>query len=379
MGKETSTSENTGADACSIIDKASRGSDLTREEIIDLLKITDHDDRQRLFSAADEVRERFVGPEVFLRGIVEFSNFCERDCLYCGLRKANKQLARYRIMEDEILAAAHRIKDADIATIVLQSGEDSFYTTDLLCRLIQRIKEETALTITLSIGERSYEDYRAFKKAGADRYLLKHETASPELYAVLRPGCRHEKRRQCLAWLKELGYEVGTGSMVGLPGQEMADLAGDILFVKEMDADMVGIGPFIAHPVTPLSDYPNGSPDMTLKMLAIARLLTKSTNIPATTALVTIDQQARIRAFHAGANVIMPDFTPSAYKKFYDIYPGRSSETIDVHDFLTFLRRDLAGSGRVIGAGSGGRNQFGAKRLVNSTIGKPRIVPRASR
>ena len=355
MGKETSTSDHTSAESCTIIDQASRGNDLTKEEIIRLLKITDHDELQKLYAAADEVRERFVGPEVFLRGIVEFSNVCERNCLYCGLRKGNKQLDRYRIVEDEILAAAHSIKDADIATIVLQSGEDSFYTTDVLCRLIQGIKEETALTITLSIGERSYEDYRSFKRAGADRYLLKHETVSQELYDRLRPGCRYEKRRQCLVWLKELGYEVGTGSMVGLPGQDIASLAEDILFVKEIDADMLGIGPFIAHPITPLSAYPNGSLDMTLKMLAIARLLTKSTNIPATTALATIDQQARTKAFNAGANVIMPDFTPFSYKRFYDIYPGRSSEAINIHDFIEVLDRELAGSGRVIGTGSGYR------------------------
>ena len=357
MGKETSTSDHSSAESCTIIDQASRGDDLAKEDIILLLKITDQDDLQKLFAAADEVRKRFVGPEVFLRGIVEFSNFCERNCLYCGLRKGNKELKRYRIGEDEILATAHRIKDADIATIVLQSGEDSFNTTDIICRLIKRIKEETALTITLSIGERSYEDYIAFKRAGADRYLLKHETVTPELYDMLRPGCRYEKRWQCLAWLKELGYEVGTGCMVGLPGQDMASLADDILFMKEIDADMLGIGPFIAHPLTPLAPYPNGSLKLTLKMLAITRLLTKSTNIPATTALTTIDPLARTNAFNAGANVIMPDFTPFSYKRFYDIYPGRSSKSLDIHDFMEVLESELARNGRVIGAGGGYRKQ----------------------
>ena len=319
MAQEMSISKSTE----NLIGKAQEGKDLNRKEIIQLLSLPAKYSPE-LFSAADLVRKEQVGDEIFLRGIIEFSNHCERNCLYCGLRKGNASLSRYRMSEDEILATAKQIKETGVPTVVLQSGEDSFFSQDIVCCLIERIRKQTDLIITLSIGERPLNDYIAFQHAGANRYLLKHETASLELYKYLRPGCEWEKRLQCLRQLKELGFETGTGNMVGLPGQTPEILADDLLVMKYLDADMLGIGPFIAHPDTPLAGIGHDDLELTLRVLALARLITRNTNIPATTALATLHPQGRLLALQAGANVVMPDFTPEIYKTRYDIYPGRT-------------------------------------------------------
>jgi biotin synthase len=248
MAQEMSISKS----AENLIGKAQDGKDLNRAEIIQLLSLPGQYSSD-LFYAADRVRKEQMGDEIFLRGIIEFSNYCERNCLYCGLRKGNSQLSRYRMSEDEIIATAEQIKKTGVPTVVLQSGEDSFYSQDIVSCLIERIRKETDLIITLSIGERALNDYKAFQQAGANRYLLKHETASKELYKYLRPGCNWENRLQCLRWLKELGFETGTGNMVGLPGQTPEILADDLLVIKYLDADMLGIGQFIAHSDTPLA------------------------------------------------------------------------------------------------------------------------------
>ncbi len=336
------------------ISRAADTGELDREEIIELLALPEGGDLDRLFAAADRVRRECVGDEVYLRGIVEFSNYCERNCLYCGLRRGNGRLARYRIPDDEIIEAAHRVRDAGIGTIVLQSGEDSWYTRERLCALVSRIKSEAGLVITLSIGERPYEDYAAFKNAGADRFLLKHETASRDLYKRLHPDSVFEKRLQCLSWLSELGFEVGAGCMVGLPGQDLGLLADDILLVKRIDADMVGIGPFLAHPDTPLGEMPDGDAFLTVKALAVTRLVTRTANIPATTALGILDPKGRELGLAAGANVMMPDFTPASYRLLYDLYPGRSAVT-EPEKAIEYIRKYLATVGRSIGRGPGDR------------------------
>jgi biotin synthase len=329
-----------------LIVKAKEGRDLSRAEIIQLLKM--HDDYlPDLFAAADQVRKEQVGDEIFLRGIIEFSNHCERSCLYCGLRCGNQNISRYRMTHDEIIATAQQIKSLHIPTVVLQSGEDSFFPAEVIGNLIARIKDETGLIITLSIGERSLADYQAFKKAGASRYLLKHETASTDIYKYLRPGCRLESRLQCLFNLKKLGLETGTGNMVGLPGQTPEILADDLLLMKKLDADMLGIGPFIAHPDTPLGGLESNDLGLTLRVLALARLITRNTNIPATTALGTLHPLGRIQALQAGANVVMPDFTPEIYKSRYDIYPGRS-DLGSAADIITKLQIDISFIGRTI-------------------------------
>jgi len=231
--------------------------------------------------------------------------------------------------------------------VVLQSGEDSFYSTDVICRLIERIRKETDLIITLSIGERPLNDYKAFRQTGANRYLLKHETASKDLYKYLRPGCNWQNRLQCLRRLKELGFETGTGNMVGLPGQTLEILADDLLFMRQLDTDMLGIGPFIAHPETPFAGIENDDIELTLRVLAIARLLTRNTNIPATTALTTIDPQGRLLALKAGANVVMPDFTPENYKIHYEIYPGRT-DVCSAAEIISKLKEDFQSIGRTV-------------------------------
>lgn len=336
-----------------LLSQAEAGRHLSREDIVTLLKLPGHY-LPDLFAAADRVRRQHIGDEIFLRGIIEFSNVCECNCLYCGLRKANKKLNRYRMTEEEILAAALDLAETHIPTVVLQSGEDSFYSTDRICRLIDRIMSETGLIITLSIGEKSVADYQAFKQAGVNRYLLKHETASPDLYKYLRPGCRLDKRIQCLQSLKSLGFETGTGNMVGLPGQTYEILADDLLLMKLLDADMLGIGPFIAHPATPLAGIENDDTELTLRVLAIARLLTRNTNIPATTALTVLNPHGRLQALQAGANVVMPDFTPEPYKGRYDIYPGKT-DTGSAEDIIRHLESDFHAINRKLDYSAGYR------------------------
>jgi biotin synthase len=352
MDKEMSISKS-GGNMENLINRAESGQDLRREEIIRLLSVSDQE-AHLLFAAADRVRKEQMSDEIFLRGIIEFSNYCERNCFYCGLRKGNSRLSRYRMSEDEIIATAEEIKKLCIPTVVLQSGEDSFYSADVICRLIERIRKETDLIITLSIGERSYADYKSFQQSGANRYLLKHETASSDIYKYVRPGCNWDNRLQCLRWLKELGFETGTGNMVGLPGQTPEILAGDLLLMKELDADMLGIGPFIAHPDTPLAGIDNDDLGMTLRVIAAARLITRNTNIPATTALASLHPEGRLKALQAGANVVMPDFTPDVYKSRYDIYPGRKDVGRPA-EIISRMETDFHFLGRHIGHGIGRR------------------------
>ncbi len=349
MVKEMSISESIK----NLIGKAQDGHDLSRKEIAQLLSVPAKYSPV-LFDAADKVRKEEVGDEIFLRGIIEFSNHCDRNCLYCGLRKGNSKLSRYRMTEDEIIATTHEIKKSGVPTVVLQSGEDSYYKADTVCRLIKRIRKETDLIITLSIGERDLNDYKAFQQAGANRYLLKHETASVELYNYLRPECNWDDRLKCLRLLKEIGFETGTGNMVGLPGQTTEILADDLLVMKFLDADMLGIGPFIAHSDTPLAGIDNDDLDLTLRVIAAARLITRDTNIPATTALATLHPQGRLYALQAGANVAMPDFTPEIYKNRYVIYPGRK-DVGSALEIISELEKDFYSIGRTINYSVGNR------------------------
>ncbi|MEN3008321.1 [FeFe] hydrogenase H-cluster radical SAM maturase HydE [Pseudothermotoga sp.] len=284
--------------------------------------ISNEELNEQLFSLADEVRRKYLGDEVFLRGIIEFSNYCRNDCLYCGIRASNKNVERYRMNLEEIYERAKIIANMNIKTIVLQSGEDPYYTKQMIADLIERIKRLN-VAITLSIGERDFEEYRIWKEAGADRYLMRHETADEELYARLHPNDSFQSRVEHLKQLKRLGYETGAGSMVGLPDQTDLSLAKDVLFVYQLDADMVGIGPFIPHPGTPLGNSKAGDLIKTLKLISLTRLFLPDANIPATTALGTIHPQGRQLALKCGANVIMPNFTPSPYRAQYTLYPNK--------------------------------------------------------
>lgn len=295
-------------------------SEFSRNDIIEILK--DDSNNDWLFSLADKTREEYVGDEVHLRGLIEFSNICKRQCKYCGLRCEDKFIDRYRISKENIISYAEHAVNMGYKTIVLQSGEDEYYNTDLMCEIIAGIKK-LGVALTLSIGEKTYEEYKAFKEAGADRYLIRIETTDKTLYNQMHPNMDFYNRVRCLKDLGRLGYEVGTGCLVGLPNQTIESLADDILFFKEINADMVGIGPFIPHPHTPLKDSATGSFTLALKVMALTRILLKDINIPATTAMETLNPNGRIIALQSGANVVMPNVTTTEYRAKYEIYPNK--------------------------------------------------------
>lgn len=302
-----------------VLEKAVNTHSLNKSEILSLLNSDGHE----LFKKADEVRKKYVGDGVHLRGLIEFSNICKCGCKYCGLRSPNNKIERYRLEPDKVIEYAKHGIDLGYKTIVLQSGEDSFYDADTMCQIIRGIKEYD-VALTLSIGEKTYEEYKAYKDAGADRYLLRIETTDENLYHDLHPNMSFENRKKCLYNIKKLGYEVGTGCIVGVPNQTVESLADDILFFKELDADMIGIGPFIPHPDTPLKSELNPENfDMALKVMATVRLLLPDINIPATTAMETINPMGRIIALQSGANVVMPNILDSEYKVKYEIYPNK--------------------------------------------------------
>lgn len=295
-------------------------SEFSRNDIIEILK--DDSNNDWLFSLADKTRKEYVGDEVHLRGLIEFSNICKRQCKYCGLRCEDKFIDRYRISKENIISYAEHAVNMGYKTIVLQSGEDEYYNTDLMCEIIEGIKK-LGVALTLSIGEKTYEEYKAFKEAGADRYLIRIETTDKTLYNQMHPNMDFDNRVRCLEDLGRLGYEVGTGCLVGLPNQTIESLADDILFFKEINADMVGIGPFIPHPHTPLKDSATGSFTLALKVMALTRILQKDINIPATTAMETLNPNGRIIALQSGANVVMPNVTTTEYRAKYEIYPNK--------------------------------------------------------
>lgn len=295
-------------------------SEFSRNDIIEILK--DDSNNDWLFSLADKTREEYVGDEVHLRGLIEFSNICKRQCKYCGLRCEDKFIDRYRISKENIISYAEHAVNMGYKTIVLQSGEDEYYNTDLMCEIIEGIKK-LGVALTLSIGEKTYEEYKAFKEAGADRYLIRIETTDKTLYNQMHPNMDFDNRVRCLENLGRLGYEVGTGCLVGLPNQTIESLVDDILFFKEINADMVGIGPFIPHPHTPLKDSATGSFTLALKVMALTRILLKDINIPATTAMETLNPNGRIIALQSGANVVMPNVTTTEYRAKYEIYPNK--------------------------------------------------------
>ena len=294
-----------------------------RGDLEKLLLLDDEAEVRSLFIFADEVRKKFMGDGIALRGIVEFSNFCRNRCFYCGLNKDNKGLARYTLTDREIAESVRALVLSGVKTVVLQSGEDDGLDPEWLSGMIRMIKANFGIAITLSVGERTRREYEMWRDAGADRYLLKIETSDRNLYDSLHAGMDFDNRVRCLKDLKELGYQTGSGVMVGLKGQTPRSLAEDILFFKRWDFDMIGIGPFIPHAQTRLSGERHGDEMMTLKMVALTRIMTKSAHVPATTALGSLARDFRVDALKAGANVLMPNFTPKDYKKLYEIYPNK--------------------------------------------------------
>jgi biotin synthase len=294
----------------------------SREELA-LLLGADEGDAAALYAAADRVRAAAVGDQVHLRGLIEFSNWCRRNCLYCGLRRGRRGLSRYRMSAQEIAEAARRAADLGFRTVVLQSGEDPAYTAQALAGVVRDIKAERDVAVTLSIGERPADDYRLLREAGADRYLLRIETSIPTLYRKLHPDSNWHKRLLCLHSLRSLGYQVGSGIMIGLPGQALDMLADDLLFLQGLDLDMIGVGPFIPHPSTPLRGAPRATLALSLRFVACMRLLCPQALIPATSALGALHPEGRQMALQAGADVIMPNVTPTRYRQRYELYPGK--------------------------------------------------------
>lgn len=278
-----------------------------------------------LFSAADEVRRSVYGTDVFLRGLIEFTSYCKNNCYYCGLRRDNRNTERYRLSERDILRCCKEGYSLGYRTFVLQGGEDMYFTDDMICSIVYRIKcEYPDCAVTLSIGERSKQSYRAFFDAGADRYLLRHETADPCHYRKLHPPeMSLQNRKACLFALKEIGYQVGSGFMVGSPFQTADELICDLRFLQELDPDMIGIGTFITHKDTPFAAMENGSLELALRLIAVLRLLFPHALIPATTALGTIHPQGREMALKAGANVVMPNLSPVSVREKYSLYDNK--------------------------------------------------------
>lgn len=328
---------------------------LSREKIIEILK--DESQNDELFSLADKIRKEYVGDEVHLRGLIEFSNICKRTCKYCGLRCENKNLERYRIPPEDIILYAQKAVDMGYKTLVLQSGEDEFYSRDIMCNIIEKIKNFD-VALTLGVGEKSYEDYKAYKDAGADRFLLRIETTDRNLYEKMHPNMSFDNRLRCLRDLKTLGYEVGTGCLVGLPGQTVESLADDILFFKEIGADMIGVGPFISHPQTPLKDSENGNFNLALKVMALVRILLKDINIPATTAMETLNPNGRIIALQSGANVVMPNVTTTEYRAKYEIYPGKICINENPTQCRGCIEAKIKAIGRTISTNKGFHKKF---------------------
>ena len=323
---------------------------ITKSEIIHILSSNSNE----LFETANKIKTENKGSFIHLRALLEFTNVCKCNCLYCGLRAENNEVARYRLTEKEIIESAEKAKLLGFKTIVLQGGEDKFYSIDKLCEIIKRIKEFD-IAVTLSIGEKSYEEYKALKEAGADRYLLRIETTDENLYKQLHPNMSHKNRFQCLENLKSLGFETGTGSLVGLPNQTIESLADDILFFKELNADMIGIGPFIPHQNTPLKNESKNNFDLSLRVMALTRLMLPDINIPATTAMETLKENGQIIALNSGANVVMLNVTETTYKEKYEIYPNKYGSRCEVETSINELKTKLNNLGIEISNSKGFR------------------------
>ena len=308
-----------------LIDKLQKEHRLTVAEYKKLIDGYDRDLALYTAEKAREEREKYYGKDVYIRGLIEISNYCKNDCYYCGIRKSNKSCNRYRLREEEIAECCDEGYALGFRTFVLQGGEDGHYTDALLCEIIGEIKRlYKDCAVTLSLGERSEESYRRLFDAGADRYLLRHETASKEHYATLHPeSLSFERRMECLYNLKEIGYQVGCGFMVGSPYQTAEYLAEDLKFIEEFSPHMCGIGPFITHKDTPFKDEKNGSAELTLFLLSLIRLIKPTILLPATTALGTLLEDGRERGILSGANVVMPNLSPLSVRKKYMLYDNK--------------------------------------------------------
>lgn len=324
-----------------------KGERLSREQWRDLFSAHSPEFDALLAGRAAALRDKVYGRRVFVRGLIEFTNYCKNDCYYCGIRRGNGKVRRYRLTEEEILGCCRTGYGLGFRTFVLQGGEDPYFTDRRLERIIRAVKGEfPECAVTLSLGERSKESYLALRQAGADRYLLRHETANEAHYRLLHPPAQNlQNRLECLRTLKKLGYQTGAGMMVGSPGQTIECLIDDLEFLRELQPEMVGIGPFIPHHDTPFGDRPEGSVELTLFLLSLVRLLLPGALLPATTALGTAAADGRARGILAGANVVMPNLSPKAVRGDYELYDNKISAGLEAAEGLEGLRRSMASLG----------------------------------
>ncbi|MGA7832694.1 MAG: [FeFe] hydrogenase H-cluster radical SAM maturase HydE [Terracidiphilus sp.] len=342
---------------------------LTKVDLLGWLRESHPSRLQELYEQADAVRREQVGDAVHLRGLIEVSSHCERQCMYCGLRQGNRALPRYRMTREEIFDCVRQAERLGYGTVVMQAGEDDQLTAAWIAEIVRWIKRETALAVTLSLGERRMEELRLWRAAGADRYLLRFETSDENLFRIIHPRRfpGRPDRLTLLRKLKSLGYEAGGGVMVGIPGQSFESLADDILAFRALDLDMIGIGPYIAHAATPLgsgalrpridsSEQVASNEEMVYKMIALTRIVCPTANIPSTTALATINKaNGRKRGLNVGANVVMPNLTPVKYRSLYEIYPAKACIEESAVDCNQCLRGQIFSLGRFAGQGQGGR------------------------
>ena len=328
---------------------------LTQEQWERLFTEYDGEDIALASELARQIAISRFGKRLWFRGIVEFSNICKQNCYYCGIRRDNHKVCRYRLTPEEILACCAEGYEGGFRTFVLQGGEDGWFTDERMCSLVRAIKERFPdCAVTLSLGERSRESYQALFDAGADRYLLRHETADEDHYRLLHPEDQTlHNRLRCLRDLKDIGYQTGCGIMVGSPGQTPATLARDMVFMQEFRPEMIGVGPFLPHRDTPFREEPAGSVELTLLILALCRLMLPDVLLPATTALGTAEADGRVRGVLAGCNVVMPNLSPAAVRKKYMLYDNKAGTGLTAAEGVALLRRQMESIGYEVAIGRG--------------------------
>lgn len=328
---------------------------LSVSEYAELISFYSVENAEYLAQIAVSEREKVYGRKVFIRGLIEISNYCKNDCLYCGIRRGNSLCRRFRLSPDEIFSCCEKGYALGFRTFVMQGGEDGFYTDDVLVPLIKKIKERFPdCAVTLSLGERGRESFARLRDAGADRYLLRHETADCEHYARLHPSdMSFENRMKSLCMLRELGYQVGAGFMVGSPYQTTESLAKDLKFIEQFRPDMCGIGPFIPHRDTPFADFPAGSGALTCYLLSVIRVISPHVLLPATTALASLSGEGRAKGILSGANVVMPNLSPKETREKYALYNGKASTGIESAEGILKLSEQMKNIGYVISVSRG--------------------------
>lgn len=337
-----------------LIDKLYEVNNIDFDELVFILKHIEESGKEHLINRAHEMRMKTYGDKVYMRGLIEFTNYCKRGCKYCGISATNKNAFRYRLDLEEILLCCEMGYNLGYRTFVLQGGEDDYFTDEIIIKIIKSIKDKYHdIAITLSIGEKSYESYEKYYKAGADRYLLRHETVSQKLFEKIHTNSSYDNRIECLKSLKKIGYQVGAGFMVGIPTQTKEDLAKDILFLKDLNPEMIGIGPFIPHKDTIYKDEVGGSLEDTITMIALTRLFLPYVLLPATTALGTIDTNGREQGIKAGANVVMPNLSPIDVREKYSLYDGKIYTGDEAAEYRKHIEDGIIAAGFTIDMNKG--------------------------